>query len=214
MEAGMDCPSCGIHKPAGARFCANCGSQLVASVALDNLPNLWQRVASFIMDLPLLLPVAVFHVSLVLLLVTSLRDDVISLLAGLLIFWLPFLYIGYSIWFRRGQTPGLWLVRARIVRESGDVSGFFHTYVRMAASILSAVPLGLGFFWAFRDDRKQTWHDKLMHTYVVRNTPGLAEREGTNSTAAVVTFWVLLLASLAFGLWLMSMVLDASSRSY
>jgi uncharacterized RDD family membrane protein YckC len=35
--------------------------------------------------------------------------------------------------------------------------------------ILSALPLFLGFLWAAWDPKKQTWHDKLAGTYVVRN---------------------------------------------
>ena len=93
---------------------------------------------------------------------------------------------------RRRQTLGLSLLGARIVRENGDVSGFFHTCARNTASILSALPLGLGYWWALWDENKQTWHDKIMHTYVVHDAPELATSEGTSSTGAVVTFWAVL----------------------
>jgi len=92
--------------------------------------------------------------------------------------------------YRRGSTIGLSLVKARIMRENGDVSGFFHTFVRASAALLSLLPLGLGFWWAFWDPKRQTWHDKIMHTYVLRDTPELASQKGSSSTAAVVWLWV------------------------
>lgn len=91
---------------------------------------------------------------------------------------------------RRGQSIGLALLRVRIVRDKGDVSGFFHTFARGVASLLSALPLGLGYAWALWDDDKQTWHDKLLRTYVVKDTPDLAARAGTSSAGAVVTTWI------------------------
>ena len=100
------------------------------------------------------------------------------------------------VMYRRGNTIDLKLVGARIVRENGDVSGFFHTFIRAFAAILSFIPLGLGYAWALWDPQRQTWHDKLMHTYVLRDTPELASRQGTSSGAAVGLFWGLLVGGL------------------
>ena len=110
------------------------------------------------------------------------------------------------VMYRRGNTVGLKLVGARIVRENGDVSGFFHTAVRAAASALSFIPLGLGYAWALWDPQKQTWHDKIMHTYVLRDTPELAARQGTSSSAAVAWFWILLVGGI-----LLSVIVVAST---
>ena len=101
---------------------------------------------------------------------------------------------------RRGRTVGLKMAGARVLRENGDVAGFFHTTVRGAAGVLSAIPLGLGYWWAFWDPWRQTWHDKLLHTYVVRDTEELAYRAGSSSGTAVELFWVLLVVSLVVGI--------------
>src|SRR5262249_19584195 len=82
---------------------------------------------------------------------------------------------------RRGQTLGLFLVRARVVRTNGDVAGFYHTAVRNFAWGLSLLALGLGIVWALWDPQRQTWHDKLMHTYVLRDTPELATRKRSSA---------------------------------
>ncbi|MFT4115007.1 RDD family protein, partial [Silvibacterium sp.] len=36
---------------------------------------------------------------------------------------------------------------------------------RIAALLLSALPLGLGFLWAFLDDDRLSWHDRITRTY-------------------------------------------------
>jgi uncharacterized RDD family membrane protein YckC len=87
----------------------------------------------------------------------------IPIIGGFISTWLT---VGNLIGYRRGMTLGLKLAGARIMRENGEVSGFYHTAVRAIAAALSAIPLGLGFWWAFWDPYRQTWHDKIMHTYV------------------------------------------------
>lgn len=54
-----------------------------------------------------------------------------------------------------------------------------------------------GFSIPFSDPKRQTWHDKIMHTYVGQDTPELAARPGTSSLLAEVWFWVLLVGSIA-----------------
>ena len=108
--------------------------------------------------------------------------------------------LGNWIAFRRGKTLGLRLAGARIMRGNGDVSGFFHTSVRTFAAVLSLIPLGLGFWWAFWDGRRQTWHDKIMNTYVAKDTPELALRHGTSARGAVVGFWLLIAAISVLGI--------------
>jgi uncharacterized RDD family membrane protein YckC len=110
------------------------------------------------------------------------------------------------VMFQRGSTIGLTLVSARLVRDNGDVSGFFHTTVRAFAAVLSIIPLGLGYFWAFWDPMRQTWHDKIMNTYVLKDTPELKSRRGSSSTGAVITFWALLALSLIIWIGLILLI--------
>ena len=41
---------------------------------------------------------------------------------------------------------------------------------RQLAKLLSLIPLGLGFWWMLWDPRRQTWHDKIAGTIVVRTS--------------------------------------------
>ena len=203
----MKCANCGSENPPFARFCGNCGSTLAAPApppppgegaeaptlqqqepppaspvggalpTRDDLASWGQRIGSWGID---------FGLGVVL--------GLIPIIGNVLGFALT---IVNFVMYRRGNTVGLRLVGARIVRQNGDVSGFFHTAVRAAASLLSALPLGLGYWWAFWDPMRQTWHDKLMHTYVLRDTPELAEWRGTSSRTPVVLFWVLLVGLIA-----------------
>jgi len=167
----MYCSRCGTQNPDAAAFCAQCGNPMAGNQpaqvqTTEEQAGLGLRVVSWVVDG----------------IITSIP-------------YLNFITIIVNwVMYRRGNTIGLKLVGARIVRENGDVSGFFHTAVRSAASFLSIIPLGLGYAWALWDPQKQTWHDKIMHTYVLRDTPELAARQGTSSSAAVAWFWILLVS--------------------
>ncbi len=200
----MFCTNCGASNSDEAAFCGQCGRPLVRITspgspaaetgrpqaplgrapmppAAEQLAGLGQRAGSFAIDLVLQ---AIPYIGLV-----------------------PGVINGFL--FRRGTTIGLSIVSARIVRENGDVSGFYHTAVRGMAAGLSLIPLGLGYWWAFWDPMRQTWHDKIMHTYIVRDTPDLRGRKGTSSTAAVVIFWAGLAILLAILLVLVLLVVVA-----
>ena len=55
----------------------------------------------------------------------------------------------------------------RIARINGQPLTIRRALLRYVGYWLSAIPLGLGFFWVLVDDRRQCWHDKLAGTYVV-----------------------------------------------
>ena len=40
---------------------------------------------------------------------------------------------------------------------------------RYFAQIISIIPFGLGYFWIAIDQKKQSWHDKLAGTVVIRS---------------------------------------------
>ncbi len=82
-----------------------------------------------------------------------------------------------------GSSPGKHLLGLRIVCADGSSPGWSRGLRRAVGSLLSTlpagalwlyialvnpVPLGLGYAWAALDRRKQTWHDRLAGTYVVR----------------------------------------------
>lgn len=111
--------------------------------------------------------------------------------------------LGLFIWtlvlYRRGQDVGARLLGIRVVRDTGEVAGFYHMWTRGLASIISFLAIGVGFWTAYSDPDRQTWHDKWMRTYVVKAGSEVDDLPGTSSSAAVMWFWV----SLVFGIGLL-----------
>jgi uncharacterized RDD family membrane protein YckC len=97
--------------------------------------------------------------------------------------------IGSWTLYRRGQDVGATLVGIRVMRDNGEVAGFFHMWARSALAVsLSALPIGAGFWTAYFDSNNQTWHDKIMGTYVIKDNPSANQRPGTSSNAAKAWF--------------------------
>ncbi len=155
---GSPCPQCGTPPNLGARFCRSCGAGLTSRPALRDLADFWIRFGALVID-GIITTVASFVVSAVL----GSADP------STLLYWLPtilssaYYLVGYSL----GATAGALVCGLRIVTEDGDEPGFGRGTIRLLVSFVSAVPLGLGYFWAIWDDKKQTWHDKAAGTIVV-----------------------------------------------
>lgn len=75
---------------------------------------------------------------------------------------------GALMWKLRGTTIGGIICNLRVVRTDGRDIEWETAIVRALGCFLSAIPLGLGFFWMAFDSNRQTWHDKIAGTVVVR----------------------------------------------
>lgn len=71
-------------------------------------------------------------------------------------------------WTRRSQTLGMASWRVHVQREDGGALGWGDVVKRLAAALLSWLPLGLGFVWILVDPQRRAWHDRLTATRVVR----------------------------------------------
>jgi uncharacterized RDD family membrane protein YckC len=101
------------------------------------------------------------------------------LIAGLVRFtgqeWmLPFAWIAYHVvfWTWRQTTIGGVVLNLKVVRIDGQPLNFGIIVVRSLSSIFSGIVFGLGFFWASWDDERQSWHDKIAGTTIVRVPKG------------------------------------------
>ncbi len=86
---------------------------------------------------------------------------VIALLGG----FVPLAYFTY--FHADGQPPGKRMFNLKLIRTGEETVEPAVALGRTLASIVSALPLGLGFWWAFWDPAQQTWHDKMAGTYVI-----------------------------------------------
>ena len=92
--------------------------------------------------------------------------------AAFWVYWLFFLVLGivYSgiVISMSGQTIGKKIAGVIVLAPDGHILDWATSAKRAAASVLSALPLGLGFWWALWDKNGETWHDKLAGTTAFR----------------------------------------------
>jgi uncharacterized RDD family membrane protein YckC len=70
----------------------------------------------------------------------------------------------------KGQTPGKMLIGAKVVDEQGRIPGLWKAFLReIPGKIVSTVFLLIGYLWIAFDHKKQSWHDKIAGTFVVRS---------------------------------------------
>jgi len=79
---------------------------------------------------------------------------------------IAFAFFGWG-WTHGGQTLGMTAWRIVLQSEDGRSLGWRQAALRFVAMCLSALPLGLGFWWAWLDRDGLTWHDRLARTRVV-----------------------------------------------
>ena len=82
--------------------------------------------------------------------------------------WIGWIAYHILMWTWKGTTIGGMILGLKVVRSDGRPVDFGLAIIRALASFFSAFVLFLGFFWAGWDRNKQSWHDKIAGTVVVR----------------------------------------------
>ena len=101
-------------------------------------------------------------------------------LLGLLIhltgplFLLVWILYHVAMWTWKRTTIGGVVFGLKIVRLDGRPIDFAVALVRSLFSIISFVFLMFGFFWAGWDKEKQSWHDKIAGTVIVKVPEGVS----------------------------------------
>jgi uncharacterized RDD family membrane protein YckC len=80
------------------------------------------------------------------------------------------LWLAYHVamWTWKGTTIGGIVLGLKVVRVDGRPLDFSIALIRALAAILSFVVLWIGFFWAGWSREKQSWHDKIAGTVIVK----------------------------------------------
>ncbi len=81
--------------------------------------------------------------------------------------------VGYYVCFIafKGQTPGKMIMKVKVVRENDFTVkvGFWKALLRETiGKIISSLLICLGYLWMLWDGKKQTWHDKIAGTIVIK----------------------------------------------
>ena len=141
---------------------ANAGA--VGGVAVSDLPS-----ALDVMP-PVLLPRVGFWLRF---LATFLDLMLVGLVMTVLIRkpqWFLLAWAAYhlAMWSWKGTTVGGIILGLRIVRLDGGAINLPVAAVRLLGGFFSAAVFFLGFFWAGWTQERQSWHDKIAGTVVVR----------------------------------------------
>ena len=81
---------------------------------------------------------------------------------------LPVIYFGLLVWWTNGRTLGKWLTGIRIVSLSHERMSLWHSVERALGYGASLLEAGSGFFQYGVHPNKQTVHDRIAETIVVR----------------------------------------------
>ena len=88
---------------------------------------------------------------------------------------LPLLALyGALMWKLRGTTVGGIIFGLKVVRLDDRPIDWATAIVRALGCFLSLIAFGLGFIWVAFDQDKQSWHDKIAGTVVVRVPKGVS----------------------------------------
>ncbi|MDP6398318.1 MAG: RDD family protein [Arenicellales bacterium] len=170
----VNCLQCGFTVQSGQVFCTQCGTKLpaITESGESDAPEyvgFWMRTWAFVLD-------TILVSSVVLPLGWMIYGDayfaesteVFAGPADMLLSIFPVIAT-IIFWYYKSATPGKMAISAMIVdAKTGDRPSTGQLIGRYFAYFLSALPLGLGFFWIGWDKQKRGWHDKLAGTAVVR----------------------------------------------
>ena len=72
-------------------------------------------------------------------------------------------------WSSTGQTPGKKVMKLQVVKaDGGAILSPGEAVVRYIGTVISAIPIGLGYFWVIWDPKHEAWHDKIAGTKVIK----------------------------------------------
>lgn len=74
-----------------------------------------------------------------------------------------------AFFFTLGQaTPGMKYAKIRLAAFEGHIPNRAQRCRRLAAMLISVLPVGLGVAWSLFDEDHLSWHDRLSRTYICR----------------------------------------------
>ena len=81
--------------------------------------------------------------------------------------FVPFIYFLF-FWLRDAHTTGMRAWRLRIQQLNGNPMTARQAILRLIFSIISWIPLGLGYWWVFVSPTRLAWHDRLSGTEIIQ----------------------------------------------
>jgi uncharacterized RDD family membrane protein YckC len=125
-----------------------------STIVAGNMADFWRRLGANLIDLVVLYSLLQF---------TGITRILVPA-------WVLYRF-GMYVW--RSATLGEIVLNLRVEKLDGGnlINDYGTAIVRALASLLSLLPLGLGFLWILFDPQRQTWHDKISGSVVVPIAP-------------------------------------------
>jgi serine/threonine protein kinase len=140
------------------------------AIPLSQIAGLDRRFVAFFIDIVLTSILQAFVLIGIGILVgpsNSSSSDTLNCLASLVSIGTPLCY--YTFFHAHsGQTPGKKILGIKVVRTDGSPLTTSRAILRLIGAMIGALPLYLGYLWAFTVPERQTWHDKIADTYVIK----------------------------------------------
>lgn len=116
-----------------------------------------------------LLVLALWLVTLLIMVVVNRGDAVIGAVVQSILFLELFIFFAY-FWIADGQTVGMKAWRLRLVTNSGRRPTLNQVTIRFIAALFSFAALGLGYWWSLFDEHNRTWPDMLSDSQVIHES--------------------------------------------
>lgn len=147
-----------VDEPAAGAVPLVASLPLIISAATLPRAGFWPRLLATLLD------------AVVVSLTLGLLHRVWPGLGGVFPFWLAVYCI--SLWATKGATIGGIICGLKVVRLDDRPVTWSVAGVRGLSAFLSLAIAGLGFIWVAFDDDKQSWHDKIAGTTIVKMPKG------------------------------------------
>lgn len=172
----MNCTRCGAANAGNSLFCVQCGDAL-SSGAVVSAPaprvyaGFWIRVGAYLIDYVILMVaglIALFLLGLALGVFAG--DSPVGTGVGLFLAWLlfPWLYAALFECGPRQATPGKQAVNLKVTDLDGNRITFGRATGRYFAEWITGVTIGIGYAMTAFTARRQSLHDMIAGTVVVR----------------------------------------------
>lgn len=129
--------------------------------------HLWRRLFAIIYDG--LLIIAIWMVTTVILTLINRTNAVYGAWYQSIIFLEAYLFCAW-FWIRNGATLGMQAWRLKVQTPAGRNISVWQSLVRFLMGIISALPMGLGYWWILIDPAKRSWGDIVSNTQIVRSS--------------------------------------------
>ena len=158
----------------------------------QHLASFIERVAAFLLEFIIFFPPLIYLIFLQAFSYTNRSSYLnVRLLFVLISFSIP-IYNIISL-AKYGTTLGKRLLKIKVVSASQNKLSLSQIIIRETIGrMISGSFAGLGYLWALWDEKKQTWHDKIANTYVVKDNSIVSRKKEAFIYLGIIAFYILL----------------------